>query len=205
MSEQPIHLTHSSPTEYNDVTFTGLHYEDQTIRGQTFIECRFRDCVFREVVFHECAFHDCRFEKCDLSLAKVPGVSFAGTHFEACKLIGVDWTVARWAKFGFKRPFTFHACALNYSFFSGLKLPQVHFTDCIIKEADFSDTDLTGAVFTGSDLRDSHFVDCDLAKADFIGATNYAIDVTRNHLKKTKFALPEAVALLRGLDIILQE
>ncbi len=203
MSGQQINF--SPHTEHEDNTFRGLDYEKQEIRNLTFTTCHFRDSVFREVVFLDCAFHDCTFEQCDLSLAKVPGTTFAGTHFRECKLRGVDWTAARWTKFGWKRPFAFHACTLNYSFFSGLKLPNLRLTDCTIKEADFSDTDLTGAIFTGADLQDSRFVNCDLTKADFTGATNYAIDVTRNHLKKTKFALPEAVALLRGLDIVLQE
>jgi hypothetical protein len=45
----------------------------------------------------------------------------------------------------------------------------------------------------------------DLTAADFNDARNYAIDVKQNRLKKTKFALPEAVSLLKGLDIVLRE
>lgn len=41
----------------------------------------------------------------------------------------------------------------------------------------------------------NHFI------ANFIGARNYAIDPTQNTLKKAKFSLPEAMSLLRSLDI----
>ena len=205
MNDHRPTLTDAAAAEYTDETFSGFHYEGQEICGKTFVSCRFRDGVFREVVFRECVFDDCAFERCDLSLAKVPNTSFAGTHFAACKLVGIDWTLARWAKFGLKRPFTFHACTLSYSFFSGLKLPQLRLTECIVKEADFTDADLTGAVFTGTDLSGSRFVNCDLTQADFNDATHYAIDVKQNWLKKTKFSLPEAVALLKGLDIVLRE
>ncbi len=122
-----------------------------------------------------------------------------------CKLIGIDWSSAHWPKFGIKRPFSFHQCALNYGFFTGLKLPKLRMTECIVKEADFSDVDFTGALFTGTDFSGSRFINCDLTKADFNDASNYTIDVNQNWLKKTKFALPEAVLLLKGLDIVLRE
>ncbi len=41
--------------------------------------------------------------------------------------------------------------------------------------------------------------------ADFRGARNYAIAADLNTLKQAKFSLPEAVALLHGLDIILED
>jgi hypothetical protein len=42
-----------------------------------------------------------------------------------------------------------------------------------------------------------------LTKADFRKAFNYGIDFKFNNLKKAKFSLPEAIALLTSLDIIL--
>ncbi len=198
-------LANPQPTEYDGETFAKLDLKQAQISGKTFVDCQFEACAFQETVFRACAFHDCRFEDCDLSLAQTPGSTFVGVHFQACKLVGIDWTLAHWAKFGLGRPFTFHACTLSYSFFSGLKLPRLRMTECLVKEADFADVDFTGAVFSGTDFSGSRFVNCDLSQADFNGAVNYAIDVQQNRLKKTKFALPEAVALLKGLDIILKE
>jgi fluoroquinolone resistance protein len=194
-----------SSTEYEDKTFNGLSFDQETMVDKTFYDCTFKECTFREAIVQHCGFHDCIFIDCDLSLAQVPETTFANVEFEKCKLIGIDWTAAHWPKFGIKRPFSFHQCALNYSFFSGLKLTNLRMTECIIKEADFTDVDLTGALFTKTDFTDSRFINCDLTKANFNDALNYAIDINQNRLKKTKFSLPEAVTLLKGLDIILRE
>jgi len=198
-------LSELSLAEYEDETFSDLSFDQETITDKTFYDCTFKDCTFREVVLQQCGFHECVFIDCDLSLAKLPGTAFANVGFEMCKLIGIDWSSAHWPKFGIKRPFTFHQCTLNYSFFTGLKLPSLQMTECTVKEADFTDVDFTNALFRGTDFPDSRFVNCDLTKANFNDATNYAIDINQNWLKKTKFALPEAVSLLKGLDIILRK
>ena len=180
-------LNELGSAEYEDETFSGLSFDDKTIASKTFTDCTFKDCTFREAVLQRCSFHDCLFSDCDLSLVKIPGTSFASVSFEMCNLIGIDWTFAHWPKFGIKRPFSFHQCALNYSFFSGLKLPNLHMTECAVKEADFTDVNLTGALFTGTDFTGSRFVNCDLTKANFNDATNYTIDIKLNFLKKTNF------------------
>ena len=190
--------------QYEEETFSGLSFEQETLTDKTFTDCTFKDCTFREAVLQRCSFHDCLFTDCDFSLAQIPGTSFANVEFEMCKLVGLDWTAAHWPKFGIKRPFSFHQCALNYSFFSGLKLPNLRMTACLVKEANFTEVDFTGALFKGTDFTDSRFINCDLSKANFNDATNYAIDINLNKLKKTKFALPDAVALLAGLDIVLR-
>ena len=191
--------------EYEDESFTGLSFDQETIADKTFYDCTFKDCTFRETILQQCTFDDCVFTDCDLSLAKVPGTTFATVAFERCKLVGIDWSSAHWPKFGIKRPFSFHQCALNYSFFTGLKLPKLRMTECTVTEADFTDVDFTNALFAGTDFTDSRFINCDLTKANFNDARNYAIDINLNKLKKTKFALPEAVSLLKGLDIIVRE
>ncbi len=194
-----------SLAEYEDETFNGLSFDLETITGKTFTDCTFKDCTFKDAVLQQCGFHDCVFTDCDLSLAKVPGTTFATVEFARCKLVGIDWSSAHWPKFGIKRPFSFHQCALNYSFFTGLKLPNLRMTECTVTEADFTDVDFTNALFTGTDFTDSRFINCDLTKANFNDACNYAIDIKQNKLKKTKFALPEAVSLLKGLDIVVRE
>jgi hypothetical protein len=51
----------------------------------------------------------------------------------------------------------------------------------------------------------SRFVGCDLSEANFVSAQNYQINAAENTLHQARFALPEAVALLYSLDIILEE
>ena len=49
------------------------------------------------------------------------------------------------------------------------------------------------------------FRQCNLTRANFEEATGYAIDVKLNEVSKARFSLPEAVSLLRSLDIVLVE
>ncbi len=75
--------------------------------------------------------------------------------------------------------------------FKGSKIREVYFTNTDLQEADFSDADLLGTLFH----------QCNLTRADFRNAKNYAIDLQANNLKKAKFSFPEAINLLKCLDI----
>ena len=99
----------------------------------------------------------------------------------------------------------FTDCTLNYSTFIGLKLKKIALTRCLARDVDFSETDLTQANCSGTDFTDSRFMHTNLTQADFTKATHYNIAATQNTLKKTRFSLPEAVALLHSLDIVLEE
>ena len=145
----------------------------------------------------------CTFQQCDLSLIHVDHSAFNEARFEDCKIAGVDWTQARWGTIIGVEPLNFFRSTLNYSTFIGLKLKQIRIVDCTALDVDFTDAALVKAVCTGTDFSESRFMRTDLTEADFTGASNYAINPTANTLKKTKFALPEAVNLLYSLDIVL--
>jgi uncharacterized protein YjbI with pentapeptide repeats len=120
-------------------------------------------------------------------------------------LIGINWTDTAWEKGVFLKPADFIHCALNHSSFLGLNLRKVGLTRCTAQDVDFAEANLTAADCSYTDFQDSRFLHTDLSEADFTGATNYAISPNQNTLKKTKFSLPEAMALLYGLDIVLTE
>ena len=189
--------------DYVDETFKGLDAPGVEVEGIEFEGCTFRACTFSEATFRRCKFLDCSFKDCDLSLLRPFETTFSGTRFEGCKLAGVDWTTAYWPKIGGLEPNAFVDCTLNYATFIGLNLKGLRLERCTARDVDFTEVDLTRAACTGTDFSESRFIQTDLTEADFTGATNYAIDATLNKLKKTKFALPEAVSLLRSLDIIL--
>ncbi len=71
-------------------------------------------------------------------------------------------------------------------------------------EVDFYQTQLVGADFSKSDLRGTVFNGADLREVDFRGAVNYFIDVKLTNVKKAKFSMPEGLALLTGLGIIIE-
>lgn len=201
-----MNLVSDSETEYTGQVFKRLKHNGEEIAGKEFYDCTFADGSFAEATFRKCRFVTCKFQACDLSLARIFGSSFRETIFENSKVIGVNWTDAAWGpKKGFMNSIGFVQCVINYSTFSGLSQPKLKISGCVAKDVDFADADLTQADFTRTDLADSRFFHTNLTEADFTGATHYAISATLNTLKKTKFSLPEAMALLYGLDIILTE
>jgi len=186
--------------EYVERPFTGLTLTQEVVTAVIFEECTFTNCNFSETQFKRCTFRECAFQNCDLSLLDVDYSTFQRSKFKQCKLIGVNW-----AKVGRIEWIEFHSCNLSYATFMELDLTKAVITDCLAKEATFAETNLTGANCTHTDFTDSRFIRTNLTRTDFRGARNYAIAAGENTLKQTKFSLPEAVALLHGLDIILED
>jgi uncharacterized protein YjbI with pentapeptide repeats len=189
--------------EFIDHSFHKIAHENQIIADKEFIQCTFKACSFRETQFQNCKFQDCLFKDCDLSLIKVNGSTFTTTSFENSQMIGVNWTLALWSKFNISASLNFENCVLNYATFIGLTLKEIKLSNCIAKDVDFSEANLTSANCTDTDFSNSRFANTNLSKADFTGATNYTIDVTANTVTKAKFTLPEAMSLLHSLDIVL--
>ena len=192
-----------SNSEYSDETFTGLEIGDSDVRFKTFENCIFSKCRFNGTRFVECKFSGCRFKQCDLSLASVKGCIFSGVEFTGSKLTGINWTEANWRTMSLLKPLAFDNCTLNYGTFIGLTLRKLTLTHCVAHDVDFTDADLTLADLRHTDLSDSRFQHTNLTEANLVHARNYSINAGSNKLKKTKFALPEAISLLRSLDIVL--
>jgi uncharacterized protein YjbI with pentapeptide repeats len=194
-----------SYSDFEGEVLSGESLEAVVVEDSNFYDCRFEQCVLREVQFVRCRFRDCVFVECDLSLMQVTNSSFANVRFEMSHVIGVNWTAAEWSRFGEFRPINFTKSALNYSTFFGVKLKGCDFVECVCKDVDFSEADLTEANCIGTDFAESRFLHTNLTKTNLRGATNYAIDATANTFKGTKFSLPEAISLLYSLDIELEE
>lgn len=191
--------------EFTEQTFRKVTLEQTAVHGSAYYGCRFAFCTLREVTFQACRFVDCTFQDCDLCVLRVPETQFQDTTFQRCQLLGVDWTLAAWSQYLTEASISFNACTLDYSTFFGLALAKIKFENCRSHEVDFSEADLNHAVFTGTDLTGSRFRHTNLSHADFAGATNYAIDLSINNVKQARFAMPEALALLYGMDIVLLE
>jgi uncharacterized protein YjbI with pentapeptide repeats len=192
-------------TEYEDQTIDGLALAGEEVHAKEFAACTFVDCSFLEAAFVACRFVDCDFVRCDLSLCRVEDCSFTSVKFIDSQVIGVNWTEASWPARGLFNAIGFERCALSHSTFIGLGLRRVEMVDCLAHNTDFAEADLTQANCAGTDFEGSRFLHTDLTEADFTRATNYAIAPNLNVLRRTRFALPEAMSLLYGLDIILTE
>jgi fluoroquinolone resistance protein len=191
--------------EYAGQEWKSLTLRGGQVRGRLFESCTFVKCSFRETEFQECTFRSCVFRGCDLGMVHLKGCDFSDVRFEGCQLIGINWTETLWEKGVFLKPVDFFNCVLNHSSFLGLNLKKVSLAHCTAQDVDFAEANLNACDCRYTDFRDSRFLHTELGEADFTGAQNYAISPTLNTLKKTKFSLPEAMALLYGLDIVLTE
>ena len=192
-------------TDYTDQVFKEIHLEQALFVSNEFHDCTFDRCSFVETTFQSCRFVNCVFQHCDLSLVQVPDCSFAATRFESSKVIGVNWTRAHWPVTKLWGSICFSRCAISHSTFIGLNLGRIQIQDCVAVNVDFRETDLSRANFAGTDLSDSLFLSTDLTKADLSQARTYWIDPSQNIVKKARFSLPEAMSLLHGLDVVLEE
>lgn len=185
--------------------FKGVASTHDELVGLHFEACRFERCDFSETIFRECVFSECIFEECNLAMAKIPESRFEQCDFVDSKMIGVNWTEAHWRKNSPKKkvafPISFLRCTLDYSIFISMNLTKARFVDCSLREVGFEDTDMECVSFGTSDLSGALFSNTRLDGSDLSLARNYTIDVCRNSIKKTRFAMPEAISLLYALEI----
>jgi len=192
-------------TEYTGETFKNLTLAAVAVEEKEFTGCRFVLCTCQETIFRRCRFVDCKFRICDLRMLDLTDSSFRDVRFEESQVIAVDWTRAAWGKAGLLNKIAFTRSTLNYSTFVGLTLPDLALIDCVARDVDFSEADLSGAKFAKTDLERSRFWNTNLTGTDFTGAFNYTIDPANNTIKQARFSLPEAMALLYNLEIDLDD
>jgi uncharacterized protein YjbI with pentapeptide repeats len=182
-----------------------VRLDHDALQSSEFEDCTFVRCSFAESVLRECSFAHCVFRQCDLSLVHLPSTTFSACRIEDSKVLGVNWTQARWPTTRLWEPVAFVSCVISHSVFIGLNLKGIVITNCVAVDVDFRDACLSQADFTGTDLSRSQFSNTDLTEADMSRARNYTIDPRQNSLKGAKFSLPEAVSLLCGLDIVMTD
>ncbi len=189
---------------FDQIEFSALNNNGGRATRCEFIGCSFQSCLFAQSEFIDSRFSECQFLECDLSLINLEGSSFSDVEFRSSKVLGVDWTRAKWeTRLG--APLRFVECALDHSTFIGLDLKEIAFVDCKLIGVDFRGADLTRADFSGADLLEALFLDTRLEGANFRTARNYNIHPTQNQLEGARFSVPEAFSLLRNLDIELGE
>ena len=184
--------------------FIGLDLSNQKIENVEFEACTFTKCDFSNASFKKCRFLDCKFEHCDLSLISVLDSLFSGDSFVDCKLIGVDWSKARWDALSLVA-LSSERCLLSDSSFWGLKLRDWKFLECILKGVDFRESDMQEVDFKFSNLSGTLFRNTNLKKADLTNTTNFDIDLKTNDIKEARFSRYEAIRLLGSLDIVLED
>ena len=164
-----------------------------------FHDCKFINCKFSQVIFFDCRFENCSFKNCDLSSILIKHSVFDGVIFEESKLVGIQW-----ADTGIPLDVKFRQCSLNYCSFIGVDLRNSEMTNCIVKNADFSETNLSKADCRYSEFAGARFINTNLEYTDLSYASNYSIHPDGNKLKKTVFSSPGVLSLLDVYDIIIK-
>jgi uncharacterized protein YjbI with pentapeptide repeats len=200
MTDQPS-IAAFPDDEYSGRKFEHLNLAGAELRDKVFYDCEFLHCNFTEGRLLNCKFDACHFADCNLSTAKVKGSAFREVAFRSCKLVGIDWTAARWPSVALSGVIGFDACMLDGSSFFGLYLQELKLEGCHAHDVDFAEADCEYASFIQTDFANSTFHHTKLGKADFTDALNYSIDIHTNTIVGAKFSLPEAVSLLASLNI----
>lgn len=192
----------ASGEHYRDTTFRGIR-QQQGVVGTVFMGCSFEECELRELDLTRCRVLACSFVACDLSLLRVDDTAFRDASFDACNLTGVDFGRAR-ATLHDPLEVDFRDCVLDFASFRGCDLTGRRLDHCRCHEADLRDATLRGAVCRGSDFAGAAFGGADLGGADLRRARNYAIDVRHTRVRGARVSLPDAAALLLGLEVELE-
>ena len=187
-------------SEFFDEAFDGIECRECHLDGKEFNGCTFVGVQLAGSTLSMCKFVDCTFRRCDLSNILVKGCTWKDVTFEDSKLLGVNWTAGKVVTH-----LTFRRSTLNFSNFSGLDLRNSVVAECVAREVELGHTNLSEADCRKTDFSGARFSQTNLSKCDFREAVNYAIRPDDNMIKKTRFSMPEATALLYGMDIILDE
>lgn len=194
MTDFPLNLS-----EIIERIFKSKNFSSYQWNGKFFLDCSFENCNFTKSVWQNAKFIGCSFSNCNISLIKLDGCRLQDVKFVDCKIVGADFFKCDPAFFSIACLKSF----LQYSNFSDLNMKRISFEKCKLKECHFSNALLMEGSFKETELPGTIFHHCDLSKADFSSASQYNINPETNKIKKAKFSLPEAIGLLRGFDIII--
>lgn len=197
-------ITHFAQQAYTDQVFEKHDLATQIIEHKHFESCQFKQCIFDEATLLNCKFTDCEFMHCSLNTVTIKGSMWNNVTFDNSKVMGVNWTQARWPQIHLASPLQFFSCNISHSSFFGLALAAINIQDCKAHNCDFREADLSSSNLTNNDFYQSLFNKTNLAHADFSDALNYHFDITQNNAKKAIFSFPEVINLLHAFDITIK-
>jgi uncharacterized protein YjbI with pentapeptide repeats len=182
-----------------DQTFTSQEYLEKWSESH-FFNCTFEHCQFKKTNWQNVQFRECVFKNCLIDQTLMDQCRLQQVTFEKCKLVGINFFKCTPTFFSI----AFKNCLLHYCNFSDLKMPNSNFMYSKFYECHFNNTYLEKCDFSHTDLKNTIFHNCLLNKANFISAIHYSINPQTNKMKQATFSFPEAIELLRAMDIIVK-
>jgi len=179
-------------------TIEKIDFSESSLEKE-YLDCMFIDCNFEQQQLNQITFEECHFEQCNFSLIKTNKTSWHNACFNACKMVGADFTGSN--------PFStfrFENSNLQYIIFTQMKLKGTYFIKCNLQEADFNDTDLSSAIFDECDLLRAIFYNTNLENADLTSAYYFIIDPRINRLKNAHFSMNGLEGLVASFGVIIK-
>ena len=187
--------------EFYNMNFSDLALEKAEFDHKIFENCTFNKSNFNEAKFTACKFVDCEFISCNLSSIQIKSSSFSETVFDESKLIGINWTQAKWPYIKLNSPINFYRCNISHSSFYELDLKEIIIEECKAHDVDFREGNFSNGSFMLTDLQGSLFMHTKLYASTFTSAINYHINPNENDIRKGKFSIPEVMNLLDCFQI----
>lgn len=186
---------------FEDEVFQNLKLEDEIFEGYEFIDCEFHNCVITESKFINCYFSNCQFFNCNMMLLTTEHTEVKFGEFIKCIMVGINWDLLL-PSGRFAEPIRkLENCTLRYNHFSEMAFNKFDFSGSDFSNSTFEECTMKECNFENSRLENTEYYNCDLRKADFRDATGYQIDILSCKLKGAKFSFPEAIQLLKVLEI----
>lgn len=186
---------------YENERFGQLDLSGEEYSDIRFVDCEFKDCTFSELKLNNVSFSGCGFSHCHASSLEFKDSSFNDTTLSDCTIYGINWGELMSAG-AFSEPISdMSGCRIRGGIFEKMSMRKFKFETNSLLECLFSECDLRESSFSNCDLDRTEFLHCDLRKADFRGARGYAPDIFSCKMKGAAFSSPEALSLLRALEI----
>ena len=189
---------------FNDKIFENINMEDGVLSDYEFIDCTFMGARFINGTLDNCVFSDCRFLNCNINSVKPKETYISFCQFFDCQLIGVLWDELQAGNLSFPIQ-KLERCFLKYNHFNKMNFKRFDFGKSKIIESDFNACNIAEGDLSHCDLTNTRFVGCDLRRCDFRHSLGYSIELNSNKLRGAEFSYPEAMNLLRDLNIIIEK
>lgn len=187
-----------------DELFAGIDWDSQVITDTEFEACTFDKVSLVRTTLQGCRFLDCRFANSDLSLIRPVDTLLGGCFVEDSRLLGIDWTLARWPAVGLAEPNVFQRCDVSMSTFAGLHLEGLQLENCRAHDTSFREAHLARANLSGTDCLGADFTGADLSGARLVDTRHLFLDPTSTRLQGAVVDPVVALQMLSNLGVTVE-
>ena len=182
---------------YADLILSSVSLVGQTAQRPTFESVVFRNANLSATVLPGVHLRDTQLDTCDLAEAEWEHADFARVELLSCRMLGFKATEALIHDAVFKE------CDARYAVLFSARFKAVRFERCMLGEASFQETDLSGVIFRDCDLSQADLRGAKLAGADFRGSRVEGMRVGPADVRGAIIEPAQAIAFagLLGLDV----